>query len=180
MKGMNAFWGNIFKSSCNDARNTEQLLKKIPLFAGLGRGDLREIQNLAHCRHYRTDEVVFWEGEPGVGMYVLQRGEVGVFQDYGKGRQRELARLGPGDFFGEMALLENDFRSATAVALAETDLFGLIHPDLFDLFNRKPHLGVTILTALAGMLAQRLRRTNQDLQQMLGLPAGSGAPASAP
>jgi len=166
MKRVNALWGNIFKGKHEDNGDLHDLLKRIPLFADLRRGELREIERLVHRRRYQDGEVVFWEDEPGVGMYIVQRGEVGIFKDYGKPEQQELARLQPGDFFGEMALLEGDCRSATAVAAGETQLFGLIHPDLFDLFARKPHLGVKLLTVLANIMAQRLRKTNQDLQRL--------------
>jgi len=166
MKRIDSLWGNIFTNRSDDLRNITPLLKKIPLFVSLGKGELKEIEHLVHCRRYQSGEVIFWEGEPGVGMYIVHKGQVTIFKDYGKAQQRELACLEPGDFFGEMALLEDDCRSATAVALVETDLFGLIHPDLFNLFDRKPHLGVRMLSTLANMLARRLRRTNQDLQQL--------------
>jgi CRP-like cAMP-binding protein len=110
--------------------------------------------------------VVFWEDEPGVGMYIVQQGEVGICREYGQRGQKELARLKAGDFFGEMALLEGDCRAATAVARGDTCLFGLIHPDLFHLFRRKPQLGVKLLSALADILARRLRLTNQELQRL--------------
>jgi CRP/FNR family cyclic AMP-dependent transcriptional regulator len=96
----------------------------------------------------------------------VQSGEVGIFSEYDSPEQKQLARLAQGDFFGEMALLEDDNRSATAVALSETRLIGIFHPDLFDLFDRKPDLGIKVLSKLANMLAQRLRKTNLELQQL--------------
>jgi CRP/FNR family cyclic AMP-dependent transcriptional regulator len=164
MSSINSVWGNIFKAKIDSRSNFLLLLKKIPLFAELHRSELREIERLIHHREYKSGEIVFWEDDPGVGMYIVQKGEVGIFKDYAKAEQKELARLEPGDFFGEMALLEGDCRSATAVALAGSHLLGLFHPDLFDLFERKPQLGVKLLTILANMLARRLRKTNIDLQ----------------
>jgi len=166
MSQVNPFWGNIFKAKNGPHRDILLLLKQIPLFAELRKGELREIERLIHHRHYQGNEVVFWEDEPGVGMYLVQKGEVGIYKDYNAPGQKELARLEFGDFFGEMALLENDCRSATAVALSETHLLGLFHPDLFALFDRKPQLGKKMLTALADMLAQRLRRTSAELQEL--------------
>jgi CRP-like cAMP-binding protein len=99
-------------------------------------------------------------------MYIVQSGEVGIFSDYGSPDQKELAHLSAGDFFGEMALLENDCRSATTVSLTESHLLGVFHPDLFDLFERKPVLGIKVLSSLATMLAQRLRKTNLELQTL--------------
>jgi len=166
MSQINSLWGNIFKTKNGDRQDILLLLKKIPLFAELRKGELREIERLIHHRQYKSGEVIFWENEPGVGMYIVQKGEVGIFKDYAAPQQKELAHLEFGDFFGEMALLEDDCRSATAVALTDSHLLGLFHPDLFDLFERKPQLGVKLLAALAGMLARRLRRTNAELQEL--------------
>ncbi|MCU0237646.1 MAG: cyclic nucleotide-binding domain-containing protein [Acidobacteria bacterium] len=166
MNPINSLWGNIFKERNEACLDTCLLLKKLPLFSGLRRGELREIDRLVHRRRFKEGEVIFWEGEPGVGMYIVQEGEVGIYRDFSKCGQKELARLRPGDFFGEMALLEDDCRSATAVAGGETQLVSLIHADLFDLINRKPQLGVKLLSTLANMLARRLRMTNLDLQRL--------------
>ncbi len=163
---VHSLWANIFKARCRESEETLALLGQVPLFAGLRKGELRDLERLVHRRLFREGEVVFWEGEPGVGMYIVQRGEVGIYKEYGKRGQKELARLDAGDFFGEMALLEGDCRSATAVARGETCLFGLIHPDLFHLFRRRPQLGVKLLSALGDVLARRLRRTDQELQRL--------------
>jgi len=166
MKKIDLIWGNIFKGKGDQNQNIRQFLKVIPLFAQLHKRELREIEHLIHQRQYKGTEVIFWQNEPGVGMYIVQSGEVGIFADYDTPQQKQLARLCQGDFFGEMALLEDDNRSATAVALSETQLIGIFHPDLFDLFDRKPELGIKVLSKLATMLAQRLRRTNLELQQL--------------
>jgi CRP-like cAMP-binding protein len=167
MKKIDLIWGNIFKSKSDPNQNIRQFLKNIPLFAQLRKRELRDIEHLIHCRQYKNAEVIFWQNEPGVGMYIVQRGEVGIFQDYDTPQQKQLARLSQGEFFGEMALLEDDNRSATAVALSESQLLGIFHPDLFDLFERKPELGIKVLVPLANMLAQRLRKTNLELQQSI-------------
>lgn len=166
MNKTDVIWGNIFKGKNDQNQNVRHFLKNIPLFAKLHKRQLRDIEHLIHRRHYKSAEVIFWQNEPGVGMYVVQSGEVGIFADYGAPEQKQLAVLIPGDFFGEMALLEDDNRSATAVALCDSQLIGIFHPDLFDLFERKPRLGIQVLATLANMLAQRLRKTNLELQQL--------------
>lgn len=180
MKPIDHLWGNIFKEKNEDYRNIRDLLNKIPLFAELHKGELKEMVRLIHHRHYQGGEVIFWEDEPGVGMYILQKGEVGIYKDYAKAEQKELALLEPGDFFGEMALLEGDFRSATAVAMSDAHLFGIFHPDFFDLLSRKPQLGVKLLSSLTQILARRLRKTNQELQKLAkNSPAAAGQKPSA-
>lgn len=166
MSPTHSLWDNVFKARRENNGDILPLLGQIPIFARLRRSELRDIERLVHRRLFADGEVIFWEGEPGVGMYIVQQGEVGIYKEYGKHGQKELARLRPGDFFGEMALLEDDCRSATAVARGETRLFGVIHPDLFHLFRRKPQLGVKLLSALTDVLARRLRLTNQELQRL--------------
>jgi len=166
MKKIDLIWGNIFKNKSGQNQNIRQFLKNTPLFAQLRKREFRDIEHLIHRRQYKSSEVVFWQGEPGVGMYIVQSGEVGIFQDYDTAEQKQLACLSQGDFFGEMALLEDDNRSATAVSLSESHLLGVFHPDLFDLFERKPELGIKVLVTLANMLAQRLRKASLELQQL--------------
>ena len=166
MTKIDLLWGNIFKGKNSQNQNIRLFLKNIPLFAKLGKRELREIEHLIHRRQYKNQEVIFWQNEPGVGMYIVQSGEVGIFNDYNTPEQKQLAILGQGDFFGEMALLEDDNRSATAVAISEAQLIGVFHPDLFDLFRRKPELGIKVLSTLASMLSLRLRKTNLELQQL--------------
>ena len=166
MNKTDSVWGNIFKAKNGERQTLLQQLKHIPLFAELSKGELKEIERLIHLRRYKNNEVIFWEDEPGVGMYIVHQGEVGIYKAYGTAEQRQLAHLQTGDFFGEMALLEDESRSATAVALTDSHLLGLFHPDMFDLFTRKPQLGIKLLAALAGMLAKRLRKTNLDLWEL--------------
>jgi len=166
MKKIDVIWGNIFKGKNDANQSVRHFLRNIPLFAKLRKRELRDIEHLIHRRQYKSSEVIFWQNEPGVGMYIVQSGEVGIYADYDSPEQKQLATLCQGDFFGEMALLEDDNRSATAVALGDSQLIGIFHPDLFDLFQRKPELGIKVLATLANMLAQRLRKTNLELQQL--------------
>jgi CRP/FNR family transcriptional regulator, cyclic AMP receptor protein len=174
MSKIDSSWGNIFKAKNSDRQTLEQQLKHIPLFSGLSKGELKEIERLIHLRQYKSGEVIFWEDEPGVGMYVVHTGEVGIYKAFGTQEQTELAHLQAADFFGEMALLEDESRLATAVALTDSRLLGLFHPDMFDLFERKPQLGVKLLAALAGMLAKRLRKTNLDLLELVRISRLAG------
>lgn len=175
MKVIDTIWDNIFRDRFDRPDTIRQLLAKIPLFNQLRPPEMREIERIIHQRRFKPGEVIFWEEEPGVGMYIVEKGEVHIFRDYGGSGQKTLARLGEFDFFGEMALLNEEPRSATAVAMSETHLIGLFHPDLFELFERKPRLGVKILVHLADMLAARLRRTNSDLLESHRRASPAGA-----
>jgi CRP/FNR family transcriptional regulator, cyclic AMP receptor protein len=153
-------WTTIFHSRRHKGSAIFKSLRVIPLFSTLKSHDLREIENIVHQRHYKAREAVFLEGEPGVGMYIIQSGEVTIFKDYQTPKENQLACCGTNDFFGEMALLNDEPRSATAIAGGESEILGIFKPDLFELFERKPRIGVKILNRLAEMLALRLHRVN--------------------
>jgi CRP/FNR family cyclic AMP-dependent transcriptional regulator len=99
-------------------------------------------------------------------MYVIENGKIGIYKNFDDNSKEELAVLQSGEFFGEMALLDESARSATAVALDNTSVLGLFRHDLFNLINRKPKLGNKILLKLAQMLAERLRLSNDELQEV--------------
>jgi len=157
-------WANIFKKKNGDDEGILKTLRLVPLFADMSDGELREFEKLIHRRAFKTNETIFWEGEPGVGMYVIQRGVVAIFKHAaGEGRE-ELAILRNGEFFGELALLDESPRSATAVAKEPSDIIGLFRPDLFELLERKPRLGNKFLFQLASIVGERLKNTNSEMQ----------------
>jgi CRP/FNR family cyclic AMP-dependent transcriptional regulator len=128
--------------------------------------ELKEVAAIMHRREYRAGEPVFFEGDPGLGMYIIQDGDVSI-QVAGKdGERRELVVLSDGDFFGELALLDESPRSADAVAKSDCLLLGFFRPDLFELIARKQELGIKIVLKLAEIVAQRLRRTDKELTKV--------------
>jgi signal-transduction protein with cAMP-binding, CBS, and nucleotidyltransferase domain len=165
-KSNSPLWGNIFKKKNGDDEGIITTLRLVPLFADMSDGELREFEKLIHRRTFKASETIFWEGEPGVGMYVIQRGLVAIFKHApGEGRE-ELATLHNGEFFGELALLDETPRSATAMAKEPSDIIGLFRPDLFDLLERKPRLGNKFLFQLASIIGERLKNTNSEMQAL--------------
>ncbi len=139
------------------------LLKKVPIFEKMSRRELDAIERIMYRREYRSGEVIFRQGEPGVGMYVVQHGTVSiVFEPTGQ----VLAELRDGDFFGEIALLNETPRSATAQAKTDCTLWGLFQPELLDLLGRDPRLGVKLLLPLAQIAGQRLIRADAQMQAL--------------
>ncbi len=158
---MNSFWGNIFKRE--DQQDMYVLLKKVPIFEKMSRRELGAIERIMYRREYRSGEVIFRQGEPGVGMYVVQHGAVSiVFEPTGE----VLAELRDGDFFGEIALLNETPRSATAQARTECTLWGLFQPELLDLLGRDPRLGVKLLLPLAQIAGQRLIGSDRQVEAL--------------
>ncbi len=108
---------------------------------------------------FKKGEVIFRQGDPGNCMYDILWGSVGVYAEYGTPNEKKLAELRPGDFFGEMGLLEQSPRSATVVALEnDTQVSVIMESDFRDYFAENPAKVFTIMQTLS----QKLRRTTQD------------------
>ena len=158
-------WGNIFQL---ERRKTSlaEILANIPLFNTLTPKELRVLEKVVHVRTYKPGDTVFVETEPGVGMYVVRSGRVNIVLQHRTDNRIVLAELEPGDFFGEMALMGDTARSATAVAVDDVELIGFFHPDLMEIINLHPQMGAKISFGLAKTLADRLRFTNTQLREI--------------
>lgn len=160
---MNNLWGNIFKrrGPVTEEERILEILKQVPLFESLTRRELAAIERILHRRTYQPEELIFRQGEPGMGMYIVERGSVAIVTGAGS---NELAQLHAGEFFGELALLDDSPRSASAVAREECKTLGFFQPDLMGLIERNPKLGVKIVLKLASVLGERLRKSNEQMQ----------------
>jgi CRP-like cAMP-binding protein len=158
-------WSNLFPRA--EQRDIYTLLRRVPIFESLSRRELHMVERILHRRAYTDGEHIFRAGEQGLGMYIIERGEVQlVAADDGQ----ELTRLGDGEFFGELALFSEQQRSATAVAVGETKVFGFFQPDLQELLETQPKLGVSVVMKLSLILARRLElavEENRQLRQQL-------------
>ena len=162
----NAIWKNIFSERVVREGSLEQILSKVPAFSGLSPRELKEVASIVHKREYRLGEPVFSQGDPGLGMYIIQEGEVSITLSGKDNEERELAVLSEGDFFGELALLDESPRSANARCKTECVLIGFFRPDLFELIEKKHQLGIKIIFKLAEIVAQRLRNTDKELSKV--------------
>ena len=133
----NALWKNLFSQRVIREGTTEEVLSKVPAFANLSPRDLKEVAAIVHKREYRAGEPVFYQGDPGLGMYIVQDGEVSIAILGKDGNEQELAVLGDGDFFGELALLDESPRSANAICKTDCTLIGFFRPDLFELIEKE-------------------------------------------
>ena len=156
---MKTLYKNFFKSDLSQ-NPILKVLSEIPIFKNLSSKELKGIANLVHERTYKKDEPVFKKLAPAEGMYVIIEGKVEI-SDPDSGIT--FVTLGSGDFFGELALLDEEPRSAMAVAIEPSKLVGFFRTDLLTLMNRDPKIGNKILFDLSCVLGERLRRTNQEL-----------------
>ncbi len=162
----NALWRNLFSQRVIREGTIEEVLSKVPAFANLAPRELKEVAAIVHKREYRIGEPVFYQGDPGLGMYIVKDGEVSIVIQGKDGNEEELALFGDGDFFGELALLDESPRSANAVCKTECTLIGFFRPDLFELIEKNTTLGIKIVLKLAEIVAQRLRHTDKELSKV--------------
>ena len=156
---MEALYKNFFRKQ-NNIDPVLTALERIPIFENLLKKELKNIAQLTHEREYKSNEYVFKKHAPAEGMYVILHGEIEI-KDPKSGNI--FANLHSGDFFGELALLDEKPRSASSIAKIPSRLIGFFRTDLLTLMKRSPELGNKILINLSRVLGERLRRTNLEL-----------------
>ena len=156
---MKSLYENFFKNK-ESSDPVLQVLGEVPIFENLTPKELKDLARLTHERSYKANEPVFKKLAPGEGMYVILKGTVEIKDP---DSNTTFATLGSGDFFGELALLDEEPRSAMAVATEASELVGFFRTDLLTLMKRGPELGNKILLNLSRVLGERLRRTNLEL-----------------
>ena len=150
-------------------KNEADLLEWLPsiaVFGGLEEKTLRRLIQLMGEHHFKPEETICKQGESGRAMFLVREGEVVVCRDSPDGRRVKMVRMGPGEFFGEMTLIDIQKRSATVVAQKPSLLFSLSNRDLYTLYQEDVPGYVMVLQNLCRELSRRLRVTNQRLQDM--------------
>lgn len=134
-----------------------ELLAGIALFAGLSQQALEDLaRDLQECT-LPPGDFAFKEGELGRELFVVVSGELEVLKQSQSGEQARVALLGPGDWFGEMSVIDVQPRSASVCSLAESKLFALSLPALEGLYQRDVRAYAAVLTNLAREMSRRLR-----------------------
>ncbi len=141
------------------------LLKQIDLFEDLSDRDLRHIAQIAYRRSYRSGEPIVIEGQDAAGMYIIMEGAVEVTKERDDGSVVSLAKLGSGNFFGDVGLIDNSPRTATVQAIQDSEMIGFFRPELMKLIDSHSRLASTLIFTLAKIVASRLRVTNRQLQE---------------
>ena len=145
------------------------LLGSVPLFANLAVQDLEQLVRDLRRRRYARGQIVFASGDPGDNLYVIESGRVKLAFTSPEGREVILDIMGPTDFFGELALLDGEARSAEAIALEPSVLCLLGRNEFLKFLEQRPHVAIMLL----GVLSRRLRRDARLLQDaaFLDVPA---------
>jgi CRP/FNR family transcriptional regulator, cyclic AMP receptor protein len=136
-----------------------ELFRSVPIFSELKDEDIARLAEVAVRRRYPKDTVVFFEKDEADTFFVIESGRIKVTILGDDGREIILSILSPGDFFGEIALLDDDPRSATAIAIEDTELLCLARAD----FQSVMEQNVSITLGLIKVLTARLRRANHQI-----------------
>jgi CRP-like cAMP-binding protein len=141
------------------ADETAALLARVPVFEELAGEDLRHVAEVAVPRRFGAGEVVFREGDDSDTCYVVHSGHARALREHSDGRQITLATFGPGDIFGELAMFDDERRSATVEATDELEVLGILGGDMRGLLRRHPDIAVQLVISLG----RRLRAANERL-----------------
>lgn len=141
----------------------EQLLSRLPLFQGLNEQQFALLSSRIQKISLRRGEVLFVEGDEGDRLYIITEGKIKLGHSSEDGRESLLAILGPGEMIGELTLFDPGKRSTTATAVSPASMLCLDHADLVQILDTNPEVAKHLLRALA----QRLRRTNESLSDLV-------------
>ena len=130
----------------------EEMLKNVPIFSELGRRDLERLSRLMVPRAVRAGEVIIKEGDQAAGFFVISSGRVEVVRGVDSGNPQVLNTLGPGDFFGEMALFEGFPRNATVRAIEDTECLAMTRWDFMAEMKNHPEIAVGMIPVLVRRL----------------------------
>ena len=145
------------------------LLERVPLFAGLPAGELGELTSRLRPRRYGRGETLCLEGDPGTSLYIIDKGRVKLGLTSAEGREIILDLLGPGEVFGELALLDGEPRSANAVAVEPSEVLLLARDDFLRFVEQHPQAALVLLSTVSHWL-RRLTTQMQDTA-FLDVPA---------
>jgi CRP/FNR family cyclic AMP-dependent transcriptional regulator len=145
------------------------ILADVPLFAALTGEQLDYLARRLRRRTYKPREVIFHRDDPGEALYLVSAGSVRIYLPSTEGEEALLAVLHPGDYFGEVALLDGLPRSASAVVIENTELLLLYRDDFWQFLRECPQAVEVLLKALAALVRRDTDRLEDAL--FLGLPA---------
>jgi CRP/FNR family transcriptional regulator len=137
------------------------LLAQVPVFEDLGQEELTRIADVAVPRSFPGGQAIFREGDTSDTCYILRSGHARAVRENPDGRLIALAHFGPGDIFGELAMFDDERRSATVETLDDVEVIAILGADMRRLMREHPEIAVK----LVGTLGRRLREANERLSR---------------
>jgi diguanylate cyclase (GGDEF)-like protein len=142
-------------------------IRESPLFLGMSGLELEAVSSYLEPRRYPSGAVIFRKGDPGAEMFIVKTGLVASLAVDSDGNERQLYEFGPGRFFGEMSIIENEPRSATCVAVDDTELFVLEGMNFFTLVWEYPMIGTQMLSSMSRVMAGWLDEASGFLHDLV-------------
>jgi len=140
-------------------------LRPLSIFDGLGDGALLQLSRELQSRELHAGDIVFYQGDPAATCYLIQKGRVRIFVLDEDGHDLSVRVMGPGELIGEMALFDDQPRSASAVVMTRTRLL-ILHQDMLrHTLREHPDFAVNLLQTLS----KRLRQSNEQAGQLASL-----------
>lgn len=155
------------------AHNYNEILRLVPIFSELDDDIIEKLASLGRIREYDKDAIIFLENETGNAMFIIIEGKVKVSRISDDGREVILSILDEADFFGEMALLDGQARSANIISIEKSKLFIIQRKDFIDLLAQHPNVSVSLLQELT----KRIRIADMKIKS-LSLKDAEGKVAS--
>jgi len=155
MSSLNPRWQNLFRPKANHISEITEMWMATPLFNKIKQRECHELVKTMHPRHYKKGEMVFNSGDIGASIVLILNGSIEVIA-----ADKLLAELIAGDFFGEVALVIDEPRTADAIACEDSELIFFLRSDLEEWVKRSPRNGAQFMLNIAIILAARLRHTN--------------------
>jgi CRP/FNR family cyclic AMP-dependent transcriptional regulator len=144
-----------------------ELLQQTDLFHGFSQEDLELLSGSLKERKIKPNATIFAEKMPAEALYIIQSGSVSITIMAGEGEELDLLTLGPGEFFGELALVQEDVRAVNARAESAVELLQLTRGEFHALLEREPHIASRILMAITKLLVQRVKANRDHLKEVL-------------
>lgn len=137
-------------------------ISEIPIFASLDQGQINSLENIITIKKYEKGQTIFLEGDSSEFLYIIITGQVQIIKSTRDGKEKIIAIVGDGDFFGEMGILEKDKRSATAKCNKNSNIIVIEKNDFLRLIKNNPQIALRMMTELS----HRLRRAGDDIKNL--------------
>lgn len=149
------------------ALDIKHSLQSVPLFVDLDPTELEQLAQLCRNRAVTKGNVIFYEDDPGTSCYIIVSGKVKIVVNADDGREHILGVLQPGDFFGEMSLIDGQPRSASAVCVEDVQMVTIQRDEFLKLLRSNPDITLKLLTTLS----HRLRAADRNMESLAFLSA---------
>ncbi len=159
-KAKEVIWSCLRVSKQNSDLDRVDFLRKMPFFESLSRWQLKRVADYTYERIYQRDEYIFEIGQAGAALFLILDGEVSI-EIPDNDNMITIARLKKTDFFGDLALLDNSERSASAKANTHTKCLALFRNDLERMLKEEPEISCHIYKSLASIIGERLKSMNE-------------------